>query len=64
MKRHALLKHLKQHGCVSLREGENHTIYANSQSVDHRTSAIPRHVEIANVLARKICKDLGVEPPK
>jgi len=27
-------------------------------------SAVPRHTEIHDNLARKICKDLGVEPPK
>ena len=27
-------------------------------------TAVPRHAEIDDMLARKICKDLGVDPPK
>ncbi len=54
MKRHALLKHLKQHGCVLLREGEKHSIFTTTGLVDRGTSAVPRHVEIANLLAREI----------
>ncbi len=30
---------------------------------DAKTSAVPRHTEINDDLARKICKDLGVPPP-
>jgi mRNA interferase HicA len=30
----------------------------------NRRSAIPRHMEVSDILARKICKDLGIEPPK
>jgi predicted RNase H-like HicB family nuclease len=29
-----------------------------------RRSAVPRHTEISDILARKICKDLGVETPE
>jgi mRNA interferase HicA len=28
----------------------------------NKRSAIPRHVEISNDLAKKICRDLGVPP--
>ena len=62
MKRHALLKHLEGCGCELFREGSRHTIYWNP--ANNSTSAIPRHTEIANNLARKICKDLGVQPPR
>ncbi|HEV2107745.1 MAG TPA: type II toxin-antitoxin system HicA family toxin [Thermomicrobiales bacterium] len=61
MKRHTLLKHLKAHGCELLWEGEKHAMYHHP--LERRTSAIPRHTEIANVLVRKICKDLGIIPP-
>jgi len=61
MKRHALLKHLQEHGCRLLREGTNHSVYWNPDS--HQTSTIPRHREIDNNLARKICKDLGLPAP-
>jgi mRNA interferase HicA len=61
VKRRQLLDHLKAHGCEFLREGSRHTVYANRAA--GRTSTVPRHGEIPNVLARKICKDLGVPTP-
>ncbi|HCO95945.1 MAG TPA: addiction module toxin, HicA family, partial [Phycisphaerales bacterium] len=30
----------------------------------NKRSAVPRHNEIVDILARKICKDLGVPPVK
>ncbi|MCX7840092.1 MAG: type II toxin-antitoxin system HicA family toxin [Anaerolineae bacterium] len=62
MKRHALLKHLQSHGCKLFREGTRHSIYWNP--ANRRTTAVPRHTEIADKLARKICKDLGIPEPK
>jgi mRNA interferase HicA len=61
MKRRALLDHLRAHGCELLREGARHSIYWNP--ANNKTSAVPRHGEIANLLARKICQDLGAPPP-
>jgi mRNA interferase HicA len=61
MKRKALLAHLRQHGCEEVREGSRHSWWRNSDNT--RRSAIPRHTEINDLLARKICKDLGVEQP-
>lgn len=55
MKRSQLLRHLRSHGCELLREGGNHSWWHNP--------TIPRHTEIRNILAAKICKDLGVPPP-
>ncbi|MEI6746486.1 MAG: type II toxin-antitoxin system HicA family toxin [Methylococcaceae bacterium] len=49
---------MEQHGCECLREGGSHTIYVNRQ--EQKVSTIPRHREIDEMLARKICKDLGV----
>jgi len=60
MKRAALLKHLRKHGCELLREGAKHSWWSNPGL--NRRSAIPRHSEIVDVLARKICSDLGVPP--
>ncbi len=54
MKRRDLLRHLEKHGCELLREGGNHTIYVNRRA--QKSSAIPRHREIIDFLARKICK--------
>jgi len=56
MKRNQLLKHLKTHGASLLREGSKHSIYQKG----HFKSEIPRHNEIVDELAPKICKDLGI----
>jgi len=61
VKRTALLRHLREHGCALLREGGRHSWWWNPGQ--NRRSAIPRHTEIDDHLARKICKDLGVPPP-
>jgi mRNA interferase HicA len=61
MKRQALLRHLHEHGCELLREGGRHSWWHNP--AQNRRSAIPRHTEIVDHLARKICKDLGVPMP-
>ena len=62
MKRKKLIRHLETHSCEFLREGSNHTIYVNRTA--QKTSAVPRHREINNFLARKICRDLQVPEPK
>ena len=61
MKRRDLLRHLEQHGCEFLREGGSHTVYVNRTT--KKASTIPRHNEINQDLARKICKDLDVPRP-
>jgi predicted RNA binding protein YcfA (HicA-like mRNA interferase family) len=61
MKRVALIKYLQQQGCVLLREGGRHSVYVNT--ANNRTSAVPRHTEIADLLARKICRDLDIPLP-
>ena len=58
MKRVDLIRHLEAHGCEFLREGANHTIYLNRAA--RKTSTVPRHREINDYLARKICRDLEV----
>ncbi len=61
MKRRALLAHLQEHGCVMIREGASHSIWANPQTA--RKEAIPRHNEIKSHLARSICRSLSVPAP-
>jgi len=61
VKRRDLVQHLLQHGCELLREGGNHSVYVN-RAVG-RTSTVPRHSEINDFLAKKICKDLGIPTP-
>jgi predicted RNA binding protein YcfA (HicA-like mRNA interferase family) len=61
MKRLDLIRHLEQHGCSFLREGGRHSVYVNRSK--GKSSAVPRHREINEILARKICKDLEVPAP-
>jgi len=61
MKRSDLLKHLRTHGCELLREGGRHSWW--NQSSSNKRSAVPRHREINNHLAQKICRDLGIPEP-
>ena len=61
MKRKALIRHLEQRGCQLLREGKKHTVYVNR--VARCSSTVPRHTEINDILARKICRDLKVSEP-
>ncbi len=62
MKRRKLVQHLEKHGCILVREGSNHTIYENPSN-NHRVP-IPRHNEIADTLAKKICQQLDIPPIK
>jgi predicted RNA binding protein YcfA (HicA-like mRNA interferase family) len=61
VKRRALVRHLEEHGCELLREGANHSIFVNRAA--GKTSAVPRHTEINDDLAKKICRDLAVPVP-
>lgn len=58
MKRKDLIKHILRQGCIFIREGANHSVFFNP--LLHKTSTIPRHTEINDWLAKKICKDLGI----
>ncbi|MFH0725841.1 MAG: type II toxin-antitoxin system HicA family toxin [Pseudomonadota bacterium] len=56
MKRNQLLARLKKNGASLLREGSRHSIY----QLGILKTQVPRHNEIIDELARKICKDLGI----
>ncbi|MFA0755876.1 MAG: hypothetical protein YPKNTGVA_001386 [Candidatus Fervidibacter sp.] len=56
------MNHLRQHGCLVVREGGKHTVVHNPTT--NRTSSVPRHREIQRWMAEKICKDLGIPLPK
>jgi mRNA interferase HicA len=58
VKRIDLVRHLIQYGCELLREGGRHSWWWHPAS--GKRSAVPRHREISDELAAKICKDLGV----
>ncbi len=59
MKRIALLKYLGQNGCYLKREGNSHSLWCNP--LTGHAEAVPRHIEIPNKLARKICKALSIK---
>ena len=63
MKRRELIRHLERFGCMLVREGAKHSRYVNLAD-PRRTSTVPRHTEIADLLARKICRQLGIPDPK
>ncbi len=58
MKRRQLVRHLGQHGCQLFREGGKHSVYFNP--ANNKTSTMPRHSEVSERIARKICRDLGI----
>ncbi|MEK7107977.1 MAG: addiction module toxin, HicA family [Patescibacteria group bacterium] len=59
MKRSKLIVYLNHCGCVFLREGTRHTLFVNP--LLDKVSSMPRHREVDNLLAEKICKDLGIK---
>ena len=61
MKRRDLLRHLEDHGCRLLREGANHTVYLNTAT--RKCSTVPRHREVNDFTAVKICRDLEIPVP-
>ena len=58
MKREDLLRHLRRMGCYLKREGARHSLWCNPQSGS--IEAVPRHSEVPDKLAKKICRGLGV----
>ena len=62
MKRRDLVSHLLANGCVLVREGSKHSLWANPAK--NLATAIPRHGEIDNNTAKGICRQLDVPPTK
>jgi predicted RNA binding protein YcfA (HicA-like mRNA interferase family) len=62
VKRRDLIRYLQHNGCELLREGGNHTIYVNRAK--GKASTVPRHREINDALAIKICLDLEIPDPR
>lgn len=61
MKRKDLVRHLRRHGCRLLREGKAHSIWENP--AQNLRTPVPRHTEIHEYLAHKICDQLNVPRP-
>jgi mRNA interferase HicA len=57
--RRKILRFLLQRGCRIVREGGEHTIVADAAG---RTTAVPRHREVNRNTARKIARDLEIDP--
>jgi len=52
----ATIRHIKKYNGFLSREGSRHSIYQR----ERLKTEIPRHNEIVDELARKICKDLDI----
>ena len=57
MKRGALLKILKQQGCVFVKHGNKHDQYIQPRT--GKVDQIPRHSDIAEDIAKSIIKNLS-----
>jgi len=62
MRRRELIRYLEAHECIPPREGRSHSVYLNKGQ--NKISTVPRHVEINDFFARKICRDLEIPSPK
>jgi len=60
VKRLDLVAELEKAGCRLLRHGSSHDIYHNPQT--GRSQPVPRHREFNEILAKKILRDLTVNP--
>lgn len=58
MKRTKFIKYLSENDCYLFREGGSHSVYVNQKN--NNVSTVPRHSEINDILAIKICKDLDI----
>ncbi len=58
MKRGALLRYLRISGGYLKREGDAHSPWCNPAT--GAVEAVPRHSEVPDLLARKICRGLGL----
>ncbi|HEX5471513.1 MAG TPA: type II toxin-antitoxin system HicA family toxin [Lacipirellulaceae bacterium] len=58
MKRRDLLVHRARHGCRFVCEGGDHSIWENA--ANGRRTAVPRHREIPEFTAQRICRQLDI----
>jgi mRNA interferase HicA len=59
MKRQALIRELREAGCVLLRRGARHDVYLNPAT--GQKQPVLRHIEIDDALAKHIKKYLGLK---
>lgn len=60
MKRLEFLKYLATHDCIVAGEGGNHTQLLNTKT--GKRTVVGRHRELDNLMARRICGQLGIPP--
>lgn len=59
MKKEKLLKHLRTHNCLPTgRQKGSHAQFQNTET--GARTIFPMHNEIDDILAKKICKQLGI----
>ena len=58
VKRRDLVRSLEENGFMLLREGKNHSIYAN----DKKTIPVKRHKTFDRITANELCKQAGLRP--
>lgn len=58
VKRRDVVKYFEENGFYLLREGSNHSIYAD----DNKTIPIKRHSVIDRITANELCKQAGLKP--
>jgi len=58
LKRKELIRYLNRQGCQLHREGKRHSVFVNAEK--KLSTTVPRHQELDDRLARKICRDLGI----
>lgn len=61
MKRRELIRHLVSHDCFLVMEGSDHSIWENP--ANGRRTSVPRHREIPEFTAQRICRQLGIPDP-
>lgn len=61
MRRRELLRRLRRFGCELKRQGKEHELWWNPET--GHVEAIPRHTEVPEQLARRICRRLSVTEP-
>jgi len=62
LKRKELIRYLNRKGCLLHRKGGKHSVFINPEN--KLSTTVPRQQEIGDKLARKICRDLGIEEIK
>lgn len=61
MKHREFTRHLVDQGCILLREGGKYSIFQNPKN--GKMVPVTRHTEIADFVAKKICRSLDVPHP-